>query len=91
MRKDRLFSALFLFAIAALFFYGVIELLIARFEAGDVYPPYSSYRSDPLGSRAFYEGLDLLPRGKDHAKHRTLEQGIGDIRDRSFSLRHEFP
>ena len=64
MRKNRLFSALFLFAIAVLFFYGVVELLIARFETGDVYPPYSSYRSDPLGSRAFYDGLGLLPQVK---------------------------
>jgi hypothetical protein len=64
MRRNRLLSVLFLFAISAFFFYGVIELLIARFEAGDVYPPYSSYRSDPLGSRAFYEGLGLIPQLK---------------------------
>jgi hypothetical protein len=31
-----------------------------RFEKGDVYAPYSSYRSDPLGTKAFYEALGLL-------------------------------
>jgi hypothetical protein len=61
MQKGRLFPALFLLIVAALFVYGVTHLLILRFEKGDVYPPYSSYRSDPLGARAFYEGLGLLP------------------------------
>jgi hypothetical protein len=64
MRKGRSFSLLFLVAISAIFLYGIIELLIARFEAGNVFPPYSSYRSDPLGSKAFYEGLGLLSQVK---------------------------
>jgi len=60
MRKNRLLFTLLLLAAAALFFYGVIELLVMRFQAGDAYPPYSSYRSDPRGSRAFYEALTRL-------------------------------
>ncbi|WP_075088131.1 hypothetical protein [Verrucomicrobium spinosum] len=31
-----------------------------RFSAGDAYPPYSSLRSDPLGSRVLFESLDRL-------------------------------
>jgi hypothetical protein len=77
MRKGKLLSALFLSATAALFLYGVIELLIARFEAGDVYPPYSSYRSDPLGSRAFYEGLGLLREVKTTRNVETLSKLSG--------------
>jgi hypothetical protein len=46
--------------VASLFVYGVTHLLILRFEKGDIYPPYSSYRSDPLGTKAFYEALGLL-------------------------------
>lgn len=61
MHKGKLFPALFLLMVTALFIYGVTHLLILRFEKGDVYPPYSSYRSDPLGAKAFYEGLGLLP------------------------------
>ena len=61
MHKGRLFPALFLLIFIALFVYGVTHLLILRFDKGDVYPHYSSYRSDPLGTRAFYEGLGLLP------------------------------
>lgn len=39
---------------------GVYRLLILRFEAGDVYPAYSSLRADPLGTKAFYDGLSGL-------------------------------
>src|SRR5262245_17619535 len=40
--------------------YGVIELLTLRFETGDVYPAYSSLRSDPAGTMALYESLASL-------------------------------
>jgi hypothetical protein len=43
--------------IMAAFTLGVVKLFLLRFEAGDVYPAYSSLRSDPLGSRAFYRSL----------------------------------
>ncbi|HUA39342.1 MAG TPA: DUF4350 domain-containing protein [Candidatus Sulfopaludibacter sp.] len=40
---------------------GLIRLFELRFEAGDVYPAYSSLRSDPLGTMAFYESLGKVP------------------------------
>jgi Domain of unknown function (DUF4350) len=40
------------------FLYGAAELILLRLETGDVYPPYSSLRSDPLGTKAFYESLE---------------------------------
>lgn len=43
-----------------LFLYGVIHLFVLRFKTGDVYPAYSSLRSDPLGTRAFFESLENL-------------------------------
>jgi hypothetical protein len=46
---------------AAAFALGTFELFKLRYEAGDVYPPYSSLRSDPLGAMAFYESLARLP------------------------------
>ncbi len=42
MRKDNLFSTLLLGIICALFLYGLMALLIMRFQAGNIYPPYSS-------------------------------------------------
>lgn len=52
-----LFCAL---ALAAAFFYGVTRLFVLRYEKGDVYPPYSSLRADPLGVKGIYEALDGL-------------------------------
>tara|TARA_R110000850_G_scaffold167905_1_gene292915 strand:- start:773 stop:2071 length:1299 start_codon:yes stop_codon:yes gene_type:complete len=39
-------------------FYGVLD---KRFSEGGLYPHYASFRSDPLGTSAFYETLDRLP------------------------------
>ena len=47
--------------IGAVFALELIHLFALRLEAGDVYPPYSSYRADPLGVRALYGALDTLP------------------------------
>ncbi len=56
MRGNRtgIISALLLGAVLVL---GVSQLFVLRFEAGDIYPPYSSLRSDPLGTRVLYDGL----------------------------------
>ncbi len=48
-------------ALAAVFCYGVARLFVLRYERGDVYPPYSSLRADPLGVKGIYEALDRLP------------------------------
>lgn len=42
----------------AAFGYGMVKLLLLRFESGDVYPYYSSLRTDPLGVKVLYESLD---------------------------------
>lgn len=38
-------------------FYGFLRLFQLRFETGDVYPPYSSLRTDPLGTKILYDAL----------------------------------
>src|SRR5689334_6061178 len=40
----------------------VVHLFQLRYTTGDVYPAYSSLRSDPLGAKAFYESLRRLPQ-----------------------------
>jgi hypothetical protein len=52
--------AVFFIFIVLGFMLGVVKLFLLRFEAGDVYPAYSSLRSDPLGGRAFYKSLENL-------------------------------
>jgi hypothetical protein len=46
---------------ALMFAGGLNHLFRLRFEAGDIYPPYSSLRTDPLGTRALYESLARMP------------------------------
>lgn len=43
--------------ILVIFFYGAVQLILLRLQTGDVYPPYSSLRSDPLGTKALFESL----------------------------------
>lgn len=40
---------------------GLLRLFLWRFEVGDVYPRYSSFRTDPLGTRALHDALGALP------------------------------
>jgi hypothetical protein len=54
--KKRVTILVLLLAIAG-FAYGLKILFEIRFEAGDIYPEYSSLRSDPIGSKALYESL----------------------------------
>ncbi len=39
---------------------GFIGILEKRFAEGGIYPLYASFRSDPLGTSAFYESLEQL-------------------------------
>ena len=57
-KKAPLFGLILL---TLLFFIGMIHLFSLRFESGDIYPAYSSLRTDPLGTKVFYEGLRALP------------------------------
>jgi Domain of unknown function (DUF4350) len=43
-----------------LFGVGLTQLFLLRFEAGDVYPAYSSLRTDPLGSEVLFESLGQI-------------------------------
>src|SRR5215469_15613534 len=57
----RYFPTIILLGCAAVFALGCVYLFELRFEAGDVYPPYSSLRADPLGAMALYESLERMP------------------------------
>jgi hypothetical protein len=63
---------------AGVFFTGVLELFKLRFETGDIYPPYSSLRADPLGTMAFYESLEKVPGltvRRDYSSANQLPEG----------------
>ncbi len=61
MLKKPLLTLACALLLAAAFFYGVARLFVLRYERGDVYPPYSSLRADPLGVKGIYDALDRLP------------------------------
>ena len=60
MPKGNAIRVIIFMIIVSGFMLGVIQLFLLRFEAGDVYPAYSTLRSDPVGSRAFFRGLGNL-------------------------------
>lgn len=49
--------------ITACFLLILFHLVSNRFAVGDVYPSYSSLRSDPIGAKALYDSLEILHRG----------------------------
>ncbi|MGD9080571.1 MAG: DUF4350 domain-containing protein [Desulfobacterales bacterium] len=61
------------FVIVSSFIFGVVKLFLLRFEAGDVYPAYSSLRADPLGSRAFYSSLENINDAVVSRNYRSLQ------------------
>ena len=56
----RYYSSIVLIVCLAVLVGGFLELLSLRYESGDVYPEYSSLRSDPLGTMALFESIDKL-------------------------------
>ena len=65
-------AVVFTFIVLA-FLLGTVKLFLLRFEAGDVYPAYSSLRSDPLGSRAFYKSLENINASVVSRNYQTLK------------------
>lgn len=57
-----------------LFAFGMAQLFLLRFEAGNIYPPYSSLRSDPLGTRALFDSLNRLAADTAGRNFRPLGQ-----------------
>ena len=41
--------------------WGLEQVAFTPLQTGEVYPPFSSLRADPLGAKALYESLAALP------------------------------
>lgn len=57
-----------------LFTAGLTQLFLLRFEAGNIYPTYSSLRSDPLGTRALFESLNRMSADSAGRNYRPWHQ-----------------
>jgi len=74
----RYVSTIVLLVCAAGLTYGIIQLLSLRFELSDVYPPYSSLRSDPLGAMALFESVGSIPgvaARRDYSTSNVMPEG----------------
>lgn len=43
-----------------LFCFSMANLFLLRFKTGDIYPPYSSFKTGPMGTKALFDSLALL-------------------------------
>src|SRR5881296_3692486 len=71
---------LLLLLCALVFAAGLVHLFQLRFALGDVYPAYSSLRSDPLGTMALCESLGKVPGlsvRRDFSASNRLPDGKG--------------
>ena len=70
------FPLILLFLALAGFIFGLARLFHLRFEAGDIYPEYSSLRADPLGAKALYESTGkLLLADRNYQSLSKLDHG----------------
>ncbi|MDM8525020.1 DUF4350 domain-containing protein [Desulfococcaceae bacterium HSG8] len=79
-------SVILMFAVFAAFIMGVVELFSLGFERGDMYPAYSSLRSDPLGTKGFCESLENLPDVSIIRNFRPLSEMPGSENTTFFYL-----
>ncbi len=59
--------------LAASLIYAAISLFNLEFASGDVYPEYSTLRTDPKGARLLYDSLAALPGISVERNYRALE------------------
>jgi hypothetical protein len=61
-------------ALVVAFAFGLVQLFRWRFEAGDVFPQYSSLRADPVGTQALFESFNALPSVSVARNYQPLEK-----------------
>ena len=71
--RNKLLITAFILA-GAISLLGLFRLFALRFEKGDMFPPYSSLRSDPLGCKALFLALEQIPGLKVARNYRDPEK-----------------
>jgi len=84
---------LLLAGIAVLGTMAISKMLADRFDTGDEYPEYSTMRTDPLGTRAILEAIDLLPgveavRNFD-SLHKLARDQSGSLLSNASAIAHK--
>ncbi|HUN56046.1 MAG TPA: DUF4350 domain-containing protein [Smithella sp.] len=83
MRINYKTKIILLLIIFTAFIIGTMQLFVLSFEAGDVYPAYSSLRTDPLGAKALYESFGALS-GLNVQRNYGQEDKITDANKSTF-------
>jgi hypothetical protein len=86
MLRSRVLTLALLFCAGAAFLYGIAHLFSLRFEAGDVFPPYSTLRGDPLGAKILYESMRALPDLAVERNEKPLQKISADRNTTLFYL-----
>lgn len=73
-------------AILILFTLGLYQLFSLRFRIGDIYPAYSSLRSDPLGTKVFFKSLSSLGDYDVQRNYQLISKLKGDRNTTLFIL-----
>ncbi|MBU1195551.1 MAG: hypothetical protein KKE62_18325 [Proteobacteria bacterium] len=79
LQTDKLIKTAFLILII-LFCLSMINLFLLRFKSGDIYPAYSSFNSDPMGTKALFDSLVSL-KGPDIARSFIPSEQIKNAKD----------
>jgi hypothetical protein len=66
--------------------YGLYRIMLLRLESGDIFPPSSTLRDDPLGSKALFMSLEQLPGLKVSRNHRAMDRINGNQDSTLFLL-----
>ncbi len=74
MLRKPLLTLLLALILAGGFIFGITKLFLLRYEAGDVYPPYSSLRADPVGTKALAAALAEIPSVEVRRNFKPLQR-----------------
>jgi hypothetical protein len=66
-------------ALVALLIFGTAQLFALRMQTGDIYPPYSSLRTDPLGIKALHDSLAEVPGMEVRRSYREPARGQAPV------------
>jgi hypothetical protein len=78
LQKSTRIQSIIFIGLLGLFLFGLLELFQMRFQSGDIYPIYSSLRTDPLGTKAYYEALAAMPGLSVSRNYKPLPKLKGD-------------
>ncbi len=83
---SRALPALAMLALALLLIAGVVQLCVLRFNAGDLYPPLSTLRGDPLGAKVLFDALSEVEGLETERNYRPLEKLFASEPGQPFTL-----